>query len=429
MRAPELVDGRQDQRRQRHHDEQGPRDHRGPPPVRRARGARSRSWSTRNRSCTAWSPSPTARCWPSSASPTCASRSPARWAGRRGSRRRRRGSTCAPVRRLDFEPPDPSASRRCGWPAHALRQGGAAPTVLNAANEVAVAAFLDGRIGFLDIAAHRGARCSSALAAASLAMIWRRCGPRRAGATCAAEPRHRRPPGRRAIAEGRSQIMLGSRHSLQYVSRSCSSCRSSCSCTSSATTGSRGATACGSRCSRSASGPSCSAATTATARAGSSAPSRSGGYVKMLGDADAASATVDRQRTPREPDSFPAKSGLAAHGDRGRGPDGQLPVRDRGAGASCSPPSAGRSRRPRSAASSPDSPAAAAGLLPGDRIIGGRRRADRELRGAAGDRARQRRAAAPFAVAARRRDRSTSRSPRLDERDRPTASATCTRSG
>ena len=38
--------------------------------------------------------------------------------------------------------------------------------------------------------------------------------------------------------------------------------RSSCSCTSSATTGSRGATACGSRCSRSASGPSCSAATT-----------------------------------------------------------------------------------------------------------------------------------------------------------------------
>jgi 1-deoxy-D-xylulose-5-phosphate reductoisomerase len=35
----------------------------------------------------------------------------------------------------------------------ALRQGGAAPTVLNAANEVAVGAFLAGRLGFLDIAA------------------------------------------------------------------------------------------------------------------------------------------------------------------------------------------------------------------------------------------------------------------------------------
>ncbi|HEY7610807.1 MAG TPA: 1-deoxy-D-xylulose-5-phosphate reductoisomerase, partial [Alphaproteobacteria bacterium] len=34
----------------------------------------------------------------------------------------------------------------------ALDAGGSAPTVLNAANEVAVLAFLDGRIGFLDIA-------------------------------------------------------------------------------------------------------------------------------------------------------------------------------------------------------------------------------------------------------------------------------------
>ena len=35
----------------------------------------------------------------------------------------------------------------------ALRQGGAAPNAMNAANEAAVAAFLDRRIGFLDIAA------------------------------------------------------------------------------------------------------------------------------------------------------------------------------------------------------------------------------------------------------------------------------------
>jgi 1-deoxy-D-xylulose-5-phosphate reductoisomerase len=34
----------------------------------------------------------------------------------------------------------------------AAEQGGAVPAILNAANEVAVAAFLSGQIGFLDIA-------------------------------------------------------------------------------------------------------------------------------------------------------------------------------------------------------------------------------------------------------------------------------------
>ena len=34
----------------------------------------------------------------------------------------------------------------------ALQSGGCAPTVLNAANEIAVQAFLDGHIGFTDIA-------------------------------------------------------------------------------------------------------------------------------------------------------------------------------------------------------------------------------------------------------------------------------------
>jgi 1-deoxy-D-xylulose-5-phosphate reductoisomerase len=33
----------------------------------------------------------------------------------------------------------------------AIRAGGAVPAVMNAANEVAVAAFLEGRTGFLDI--------------------------------------------------------------------------------------------------------------------------------------------------------------------------------------------------------------------------------------------------------------------------------------
>lgn len=54
--------------------------------------------------------------------------------------------------RLNFEPPDPSrfpALRLC---RDALKRGALATTALNAANEVAVAAFLDGRIGFLEIA-------------------------------------------------------------------------------------------------------------------------------------------------------------------------------------------------------------------------------------------------------------------------------------
>jgi 1-deoxy-D-xylulose-5-phosphate reductoisomerase len=54
--------------------------------------------------------------------------------------------------RLDFEAPDLDAFPCLRIAFDALRAGGAAPGVLNAANEVAVAAFLDGRIGFLDIA-------------------------------------------------------------------------------------------------------------------------------------------------------------------------------------------------------------------------------------------------------------------------------------
>ena len=55
--------------------------------------------------------------------------------------------------RLDFEAPDSDAfpCLRLAW--QALEAGGAAPAVLNAANEVAVSAFLQGRIGFLAIPA------------------------------------------------------------------------------------------------------------------------------------------------------------------------------------------------------------------------------------------------------------------------------------
>ncbi|HZX81300.1 MAG TPA: 1-deoxy-D-xylulose-5-phosphate reductoisomerase [Lysobacter sp.] len=55
--------------------------------------------------------------------------------------------------RLDFEPPDTEAFPCLRLAYDALRAGGTAPAVLNAANEVAVDAFLGGRIAFLDIAA------------------------------------------------------------------------------------------------------------------------------------------------------------------------------------------------------------------------------------------------------------------------------------
>ncbi|WP_324808007.1 1-deoxy-D-xylulose-5-phosphate reductoisomerase [Sphingomonas sp. LY29] len=53
---------------------------------------------------------------------------------------------------LSFETPDPERFPALRLARHALEQGGAAPIVLNAANEEAVAAFLDRRLGFLDIA-------------------------------------------------------------------------------------------------------------------------------------------------------------------------------------------------------------------------------------------------------------------------------------
>jgi 1-deoxy-D-xylulose-5-phosphate reductoisomerase len=55
--------------------------------------------------------------------------------------------------RLTFEAPDPQRFPALALARAALASGGGAPTVLNAANEIAVAAFLDNRIGFLDIAA------------------------------------------------------------------------------------------------------------------------------------------------------------------------------------------------------------------------------------------------------------------------------------
>lgn len=59
----------------------------------------------------------------------------------------------AEIGKLTFEAPDPERFPALNLAWSALRAGEGAPAVLNAANEVAVQAFLDGRIGFLDIAA------------------------------------------------------------------------------------------------------------------------------------------------------------------------------------------------------------------------------------------------------------------------------------
>jgi 1-deoxy-D-xylulose-5-phosphate reductoisomerase len=52
---------------------------------------------------------------------------------------------------LTFEAPDETAFPALAMARRALERGGAAPAVLNAANEVAVGRFLDRQIGFLDI--------------------------------------------------------------------------------------------------------------------------------------------------------------------------------------------------------------------------------------------------------------------------------------
>jgi 1-deoxy-D-xylulose-5-phosphate reductoisomerase len=59
----------------------------------------------------------------------------------------------AALGRLEFAEPDLEQFPALGLARDALRAGGGAPTILYAANEVAVAAFLQRRIGFLDIAA------------------------------------------------------------------------------------------------------------------------------------------------------------------------------------------------------------------------------------------------------------------------------------
>jgi 1-deoxy-D-xylulose-5-phosphate reductoisomerase len=59
----------------------------------------------------------------------------------------------AKIGKLTFEAPDFKRFPALKLAREALKAGGAAPTILNAANEIAVGRFLAGEIGFLDIAA------------------------------------------------------------------------------------------------------------------------------------------------------------------------------------------------------------------------------------------------------------------------------------
>ena len=70
---------------------------------------------------------------------------------------RRIATPCQPldlarIGRLDFDAPDPERFPALRLARQAAEAGGAVPAILNAANEVAVAAFLAGRVRFLDIA-------------------------------------------------------------------------------------------------------------------------------------------------------------------------------------------------------------------------------------------------------------------------------------
>jgi 1-deoxy-D-xylulose-5-phosphate reductoisomerase len=58
----------------------------------------------------------------------------------------------AAIARLDFSPPDTTLFRALPLAYDALRAGGTAPAILNAANEVAVEAFLNGHLAFMRIA-------------------------------------------------------------------------------------------------------------------------------------------------------------------------------------------------------------------------------------------------------------------------------------
>jgi len=77
----------------------------------------------------------------------------------------------AKIGRLDFAPPDPQRFPALEVARAAVSAGGGAPIVLNGANEVAVAAFLQRRIGFLTIAQVAGEVLEEFLQSSSAATV------------------------------------------------------------------------------------------------------------------------------------------------------------------------------------------------------------------------------------------------------------------
>jgi 1-deoxy-D-xylulose-5-phosphate reductoisomerase len=118
------------------------------------------------------------------------------------------GRTAAPMQRLDlavvgrltFESPDEHRFPALRLAREALAQGGGTPTVLNAANETAVHAFLGRRIGFLDIAATVEATLS-ALPVGNLASLDEVYHIDREARAIAAELIAKRAPGRLATEQ------------------------------------------------------------------------------------------------------------------------------------------------------------------------------------------------------------------------------------
>ncbi len=69
----------------------------------------------------------------------------------------------AAIGRLSFEKPDEARFPCLSLAKAALVSGGAMPTILNAANEIAVEAYMAGRIGFYDVSETVEAVCSTFL--------------------------------------------------------------------------------------------------------------------------------------------------------------------------------------------------------------------------------------------------------------------------
>ena len=144
----DLEHGREDHDRLGDAAQQGARGRRGALALRRLAPTRSASSSIRSRSSTRWSSSRTARCWPSSASPTWRCRSAFALAFPKRAATRHSYFDLARFKTLTFEEPDLERFPGLDLGFRAARLGGTAGAVLNAANEVAVAAFLKGALPF-----------------------------------------------------------------------------------------------------------------------------------------------------------------------------------------------------------------------------------------------------------------------------------------